>query len=117
MNELHPPCSWTRRVDDFNGYSYFFVCLYWTCSGLRTNTVEKCVLLSPSWLVYAVALTDSGRGRPCEFDAQVPAVVSRASDSVHRHAFGLPVMPQRRVRTVHTVQRPEIPQCSSWRGS
>ena len=39
-------------LDDFYGYSYFF-CLYWTCSGLRTNIVEEYVLLSAS-LVHAV---------------------------------------------------------------
>ena len=41
-----------KGLDDFNGYSYFF-CLYWTCSGLRANIVEECVLLSAS-LVHAV---------------------------------------------------------------
>ena len=40
-------------LDDFYGYSYFFVCLYWACSGLRTNIVEEYVLLSAS-LVHAV---------------------------------------------------------------
>ena len=38
-------------LDDIHGYSYFSVCLYWTCSGLRANMVEEYVLLSASSLV------------------------------------------------------------------
>merc|ERR1712129_602468 len=32
--------------DDFNGYGYFYVRLYWTCFGLPANIVEEYILLS-----------------------------------------------------------------------
>ena len=50
VNELHPHAR-NRGLDDIYGYSYFFVCLYWTCSGLRANMVEEYVLPSASSLV------------------------------------------------------------------
>ena len=51
VNELHPTVV---DNDDFYGYSCFFVCSYWTCSGSRANIVEEYVLLSASSMVHAV---------------------------------------------------------------
>ena len=35
-----------KGPDDFNGYGYFYVRLYWTGIGLQANIVEEYVLLS-----------------------------------------------------------------------
>jgi len=35
-----------KSPDDFNGYGYFYVRLYWTGFGLPANIVEEYVLLS-----------------------------------------------------------------------
>ena len=32
--------------DDFNGYGYFYVRLYWTGFGSNANIVEECILLA-----------------------------------------------------------------------
>ena len=57
-----------------------------------------------------------GYGRPCDYTAQVPAVLRErggASDSVLDRVLQIPVVLQKRVRAVQTVQKPEIPTCSS----
>merc|ERR1712226_1607171 len=45
--------------DDFNGYGYFYVRLYWTGFGLEANIVEEYVLLA-ALLHVAVALKRTG---------------------------------------------------------
>merc|ERR1712060_1041556 len=42
-----------KGPDDFNGYGYFYVRLYWTGFGLPANIVEEYILLSVLLHVFA----------------------------------------------------------------
>ena len=41
-----------KGPDDFNGYGYFYVRLYWTGFGFQANTVEEFVFLSALWHIF-----------------------------------------------------------------
>ena len=41
-----------QRPDEFNGYGYFYVRLYWTGFGFQGNIVEEYVLLSASLNIF-----------------------------------------------------------------
>merc|ERR1719252_431351 len=81
--------------DDFNGYGYFYVRLYWTGFGLPANIVEEYVLLAA--LLHVLA----GLKRTWDFNLKQPLKAAVSSGKLHLAISGLALLT---FMTIHLFQ-------------